>query len=60
MGYLNNDLKILGAKLTCAWFVVWQPHQTFITRVPFEQDYWTKELYPKLTLMVFSNYIYPH
>lgn len=57
MGYLNNDLKILGSKLTCAWFVVWQPKQTFITKIPFDQNYWTTSLYPKLHDWYFGLYL---
>lgn len=65
MGLLNDHLdddfgcpELAGRpKITAAWFVVWQPNQTFITRCPFDADYWTKDLLPALSNWWFGQYL---
>lgn len=74
MGYLNkysyliskdcsesiNKLSesALTCALTCALFIVWQPHQMHITMVPYEKTYYTN-LEKKLEEFYFELYL-PH
>lgn len=39
MGYLNSHQNI---QIRRCWFVVWQPHQTWITLVDFDQEFYDK------------------
>lgn len=51
MGYLNNHTLMNFSR---CWFVVWQPHQTWITEEKFEKDYYLK-LHEKLEKWYFSK-----
>lgn len=53
MGFLNHH----NYHIQQSWFVVWQPHQTWITKVPYEQTYYEEELYPKVKDWYFLKYL---
>lgn len=53
MGHLNDN----GYSIQTAWFVVWQQHQTWIMKVPFNEDYWEHTLFPALHSWYFSKYL---
>jgi putative phage-type endonuclease len=53
MGHLND----FGYTIRTAWFVVWQDHQTWIMKVPFNEHYWDNILYPALHTWYFSKYL---
>lgn len=40
-----------------ALFVVWQPHQVHVTRVPFQEDYYSGTLEPALASWYFEHYL---
>jgi hypothetical protein len=54
MGLLNTRLK---QECLCALFVVWQPLQLHVTRVPFEKDYYSDVLFPALRAWYFKKYL---
>ena len=39
------------------FFVVWQPKQIHVTFVPFQKDYYTKELEPLLERWYFDKFL---
>jgi putative phage-type endonuclease len=51
MGYLNTHTHM---KFERCWFVVWQPHQTWITEDLFDQEYYLN-LHAKLESWYFSK-----
>lgn len=53
MGHLND----FGYHITAAWFVVWQQHQTWIMKVPFQPEYWHTTLFPALHEWYFGLYL---
>lgn len=53
LGFYNT---VLEKPISEALFVVWQPHQTWITRVPYDQTYW-ESLFPKLHTWYFEKYL---
>lgn len=53
MGYYSDIQK---TPISCAWFVVWQQHQTWIVKVPFDRAYWDA-LYIKLHAWYFDKYL---
>ena len=57
MGYLNsNATELLDCKfMRQAWFVVWQEKRTFVTKVPFDLEYYENSLFPKLRDFYFSK-----
>jgi hypothetical protein len=58
MGYLNTHQSV---HIQRCWFVVWQPHQTWITLVDFDQEYYStlhtkiKDWYFKELLPAFTH-----
>ena len=50
-------LPKLGRPCLGALFVVWQPRQVHVTRVPFEQTYYTDVLEPALRNWYFTMYL---
>ena len=47
MGYLNK-YQIESNFIRQAWFIVWQEKRTFVTKIPFDQQYFDDSLFPKL------------
>jgi hypothetical protein len=65
MGLLNKFPDLLeyiscapGQKPPAAcFFVIWQPLQMHVTRVPFDNDYYSKTLEPALESWYFQRYL---
>jgi putative phage-type endonuclease len=61
MGYLNTNLKESSQRIKRCWFVVWQPHQTWITLISYDQEYYSsmhatiKDWYFKELLPAFTH-----
>jgi putative phage-type endonuclease len=51
MGYLNAHSEM---KFERCWFVVWQPHQTWITLQPFDAEYYA-DLHKRLETWYFNK-----
>ena len=64
MGLLNKFPDLLkyicegphSAPLSC-FFVIWQPLQMHVTRVPFDAEYYSKKLEPALESWFFQRYL---
>ena len=57
MGYINKFPYLVGCtKIEGALFVVWQPHQLHITKVPYEPKYYA-DLESKLEEFYFQTYL---
>jgi len=54
MGYLNMFRQ---PKIQKCWFVVWQPHQTWITLHKFNSDYYDTFLFPNLKDWYFKMFL---
>jgi len=53
MGYLNMH----GYKIKKCWFVVWQPHQTWITEHAFDKEYYDTKLFPGVKNWYFQKFL---
>ena len=53
MGYLNMH----GYKIKKCWFVVWQPHQTWITEHAFNKEYYDTKLFPGVKNWYFQKFL---
>jgi hypothetical protein len=54
MGYLNTFMDF---KIQQAWFVVWQEKRTFVTRIPYNREYFKDTLFPQLKVWYFKHYL---
>jgi hypothetical protein len=61
MGLFNKYPELLKSynvfEVPEALFVVWQPHQAHVTRVPFEKEYYFTTLEPLLRSWYFQKYL---
>jgi hypothetical protein len=56
--YLDQVQGIMGLmKLPWCDFVVWTPTEMQITRIPFDEHYWTTDLFPALRAFYFDLYL---